>query len=166
MKGTVLIVDDNEENLYMLRTLLQGHGYQVVEARNGEEALAKARSSPPTLAISDILMPVMDGFTLCKEWKKDEVLKEKPFIFYTATYTDPKDEEFALSLGAERFIIKPADPEEFMRSIEDVIEAAEEGKIELRKCLPRMRPTCSSVTTSALSRSWKRRCRTCRGRPN
>lgn len=136
MKGTVLIVDDNEENLYMLRALLQGHGYQVVEARNGEEALAKARSSPPTLAISDILMPVMDGFTLCREWKKDEVLKEKPFIFYTATYTDPKDEEFALSLGAERFIIKPADPEEFMRSIEEVIEAAEEGKIELRRLPP------------------------------
>ncbi|WP_287155698.1 ATP-binding protein [Candidatus Solincola tengchongensis] len=136
MKGTVLIVDDNEENLYMLRALLQGHGYHVEEARNGEEALAKARSSPPDLLITDILMPVMDGFTLCREWKKDEKLKSKPFIFYTATYTDPKDEEFALSLGAERFIVKPADPVDFMLLIEEVLKAAEAGRITPRELPP------------------------------
>lgn len=136
MKGTVLIVDDNEENLYMLRALLQGHGYRVEEARNGEEALAKAKSSPPDLVITDILMPVMDGFTLCREWKKDETLRKRPFVFYTATYTDSKDEEFALSLGADRFIVKPADPGDFMCSIEEVLKAAEAGKIRPKEPPP------------------------------
>jgi CheY-like chemotaxis protein len=63
------------------------------------------RASLPDVIISDILMPVMDGFSLCHEWKKDDSLKTIPFVFYTATYTDPKDEELALSLGAR--IIKP-----------------------------------------------------------
>jgi len=137
MKGTALIVDDNVENLYMLRLLLQGHGYRVMEAHNGEEALAIARECPPDVVISDILMPVMDGFTLCREWKKDESLRFRPFVFYTATYTDPKDEEFALSLGAERFIVKPADPEDFMHIIEGVLQDFEAGKVVPPETLPR-----------------------------
>ena len=61
------------------------------------------------MIITDILMPVMDGFTLCREWKKDNRLKRIPLVFYTATYTDPKDREFAMNLGAESFIVKPVD---------------------------------------------------------
>ncbi len=125
----LLIVDDNEQNLYMLQVLLKGHGYEVVSAANGAEALEKARLDPPDMIISDILMPVMDGFTLCREWKKDEVLKAIPFIFHTATYTDAKDEEFALSLGAERFILKPMEAEVFVGTLRDIITEAEEGRL-------------------------------------
>ena len=125
----LLIVDDNGQNLYMLQVLLKGHGYEVVSAANGAEALEKARLDPPDMIISDILMPVMDGFTLCREWKKDEVLKAIPFIFHTATYTDAKDEEFALSLGAERFILKPMEPEVFVGTLRDIITEAEEGRL-------------------------------------
>jgi len=125
----LLIVDDNEQNLYMLQVLLEGHGYKVVSAGDGSEALEKARRDPPDVIVSDILMPVMDGFTLCREWRKDEQLKEIPFVFYTATYTDPKDEEFALSLGAEQFIVKPVEPDMFVEMLREVIEKHEAGRL-------------------------------------
>jgi len=125
----VMVVDDNQSNLYLLQVLLTGHGYEVESALNGSEALEKARTTPPDLLISDILMPVMDGFTLCQKWKTDPDLKKIPFIFYTATYTDPKDEKFGLSLGAERFIVKPAEPDDFLKIIGEVLDEAEQGRI-------------------------------------
>ena len=127
----ILIVDDQEENLYLLKTLLEGHGYQVLQARNGAEALEFARVEPPNMIISDILMPVMDGFSLCMEWKKDETLQNIPFIFYTATYTDPKDEELALNLGATRFLIKPVETEEFISILKQVIAEVETGVLSV-----------------------------------
>ncbi|HKY53150.1 MAG TPA: HD domain-containing phosphohydrolase, partial [Anaerolineales bacterium] len=127
----ILIVDDQEQNLYLLKTLLEGHGYEVVEARNGAAALELARRDPPDLTVSDILMPVMDGFALCQEWKNDEQLKNIPFVFYTATYTDPKDEELALSLGASRFIVKPVETEEFISILEQVIAEVESGVLPI-----------------------------------
>lgn len=117
----VLIVDDNAANLYLLQALMAGHGYEVVQARNGAEALEQARGGPPDLVISDILMPGMDGFALCREWRLDTRLKGIPFVFYTATYTDPKDEQFALSLGADGFLIKPTEPESFIQAIQAVV---------------------------------------------
>lgn len=103
----VLIVDDKPENQYLLHTILHSKGCVVVEARHGAEALVKARQTPPDLIISDLLMPVMDGYTLLRHWKSDERLKQIPFVVYTATYTEPKDEKLAMDLGADAFIIKP-----------------------------------------------------------
>jgi len=117
----VLIVDDNLDNLYLLHTLLKGHGYVVGEARNGAEALAMARKDPPDLVISDLLMPIMDGYTLLRHWKADERLKSIPFIVYTATYTEPRDERLALALGADKFMIKPAEPEPLMECVLEVL---------------------------------------------
>ncbi|MGB8645127.1 MAG: HD domain-containing phosphohydrolase [Anaerolineae bacterium] len=125
----ILLVEDNEQNLYLLQALLKGNGYQTTCASNGAEALEQARYDPPDLIISDILMPVMDGFALCREWKKDERLKPIPFIFYTATYTDARDENLAFSLGAARFIRKPTEPDEFMTILREVVEQAETGRL-------------------------------------
>jgi signal transduction histidine kinase/CheY-like chemotaxis protein len=117
-----LIVDDNPQNLYMLEILLKTHGFEVEQASNGTQALELAHKDPPDMIISDILMPVMDGFSLCRNWKADERLKRIPFIFYTATYTDAKDREFALSLGAERFLVKPMPPDEILDVIQEVFQ--------------------------------------------
>jgi len=118
----ILVVDDNEENLYLLKTLLESSGYDIVTAADGEEALEIAHQESPTLIISDILMPVMDGFTLCRTWRADDALRNVPFVFYTATYTDVYDEEFAEKLGADRFLRKPTDPDEFLAMVRDVLE--------------------------------------------
>ncbi len=129
----VLIVDDLEENLYLMESLLKGKGYEVVSARNGLEALDKLRKDSFQLIISDILMPKMDGYGLCREIKKDEKLKDIPFIFYTATYTSKKDEKFALGLGADKFIIKPQEPEIFIKNIREVLLETEEKRLAGKK---------------------------------
>lgn len=116
----ILIVDDKEENLYYLEALLKGHGFEVDAARHGAEALVKARQVCPDVVISDLLMPVMDGYTLLRHWKSDERLKRAPFIVYTATYTEEEDERLALSLGADAFILKPAEPEDFIDRLRQV----------------------------------------------
>jgi PAS domain S-box-containing protein len=117
----ILVVDDNKQNLYLLEQLLRGNGYEVVSAGDGVEALAKLASENINVIVADILMPKMDGFQLCRQVKASDRWKVIPFIFYTATYTDAKDEEFALSLGADRFVIKPEEPEVFAGIIKEVI---------------------------------------------
>jgi len=124
----ILIVDDDPAGLYMLEVLLKGSGHEVAAAENGQTALDLARANPPDLIISDILMPVMDGYKLCQEWKKDSRLKNIPFVFYTAAYTDPVDKEYALSLGVDRFVLKPTEPQRFMEIIDEVVRACKAGK--------------------------------------
>ncbi len=116
----VLVVDDREDNIYYLRSLLEGNGCEVESARHGAEALVKARQSPPDLVISDLLMPVMDGYTLLRHWKADDRLGAVPFIVYTATYTEAEDEQLALCLGADAFILKPAEPDAFLQRVREV----------------------------------------------
>ena len=103
------------------------------QASNGIEALEIARKNPPEMIISDILMPGMDGFSLCRAWKSDDQLKNIPFIYYTATYTDPKDEKFAMSLGAERFIVKPMEPDIFLAIINEIIHSHESNQLVMHK---------------------------------
>jgi PAS domain S-box-containing protein len=122
MAKKVLIVDDNGANLYMLESMLKGYDLEVISAENGQDALDKARLNPPDLVVTDILMPVMDGYALCREWKSDDTLKHIPLVFYTATYTKHKDEAFALSIGAERFILKPQEPDILMNILNEVLE--------------------------------------------
>ena len=116
----ILIVDDKEENVYYLRSLLTGHGFTVDSARHGAEALVLARRSLPDAIISDLLMPVMDGYTLLRHWKADNRLRKIPFVVYTATYTEHEDEQLALDLGADAFILKPAEPEDFLQRLREI----------------------------------------------
>jgi two-component system cell cycle sensor histidine kinase/response regulator CckA len=128
-KMKILIVDDNENDRYLLETLLTGNGYEVVAATNGEQALAKLQSGGINLIISDILMPVTDGFQLCRKVKGNKALRGIPFIFYTATYTGPQDEEFSKKIGADRFIRKPCETNEFLEAVQNVMGKTVDGRI-------------------------------------
>jgi signal transduction histidine kinase/DNA-binding response OmpR family regulator len=123
----VLLVEDDQDNLYYLRALLEGHGWAVDSAIHGADGLQKARVLPPDLVISDLLMPVMDGYTLLRNWKMDARLADVPFIVYTATYTDADDERLALSLGADAFVLKPCEPKEFLIRVQKVLARALAG---------------------------------------
>jgi signal transduction histidine kinase len=83
-------------------------------------------------------MPVMDGFELCRRWKKDERLLSIPFIFYTATYTDPNDERFALGLGADRFVVKPQKPEALLQELSDILTDSAKDRTVAKPTLDEM----------------------------
>lgn len=107
----VLIADHrNTTFLSELAGLLEREGISVTMAETGREALDDARRDPPDLIITNTLMPVMDGFTLCWEWKCDGSLKKIPLVFYSDVETASGEEKFAARLGADRFIINPRHP--------------------------------------------------------
>ncbi|MCF7559922.1 sigma 54-interacting transcriptional regulator [Sabulilitoribacter multivorans] len=125
---TILIVDDTYENLYLLKVILEQANYSVVEANDGKEGLEKLHKNKVDLIISDILMPVMDGYMFCQACKKDKSFKDIPFIFYTSTYTEKLDEDFALKLGAAHFLRKPTDPDEIVNLVQGLLSENKPGK--------------------------------------
>ncbi len=138
MSSRILIVDDREDNRYLLESLLGNSGYETASASNGEEALELIGRGNVDLVISDILMPVMDGFQLCRTIRTGDTNPGVPFIFYTATYTGPKDEEFAMRIGADRFMVKPCDPEDFLKAVEEVLmEKSPRKALESMEELPK-----------------------------
>jgi PAS domain S-box-containing protein len=115
----VLVVDDEADARYLIAALLKGHGHEVIEAEDGIDALEKARHETVDIIVTDVLMPRMDGYQLCREWKSDPELSKIPFVFYSATYTEPADEQFADNLGADAYFIKPQDPDTLVSLIEE-----------------------------------------------
>ncbi len=136
----ILIVDDTPENVYLLDVVLKGSGFETKTAANGMEALEQARSTPPDLIISDIFMPVMDGFSFLRECKQDDTLREVPFVFYTATYTAEKDQAFARDLGADLILIKPVDPVDLVASIRGLLERRGKAPPPARPAAPLPEP--------------------------
>jgi PAS domain S-box-containing protein len=124
----VLIVDDNDQSLYLLRTQLEHAGHEVWPTGDGAEALAVAGKRIPDAIISDILMPRLDGFALCRAVREDAKLAEVPLLLYSATYTDAKDRAFGLSVGADRYLEKPTDIEDLLRELESAVEERRAGR--------------------------------------
>jgi len=117
----ILVVDDHAENRYFLKVLMAAQGWQVDEAGNGHEALERLVDSVPDAVICDLLMPVMDGYTLLRHVRADPRFASVPFIVYTATYTSADDERLARSLGADAFLLKPAEPQDLLACLGDVM---------------------------------------------
>ncbi len=110
----LLIVEDVPNILDFLEVTLKFKGYEVLKARNGQEALDAMQKQRPALIITDILMPKMDGFTLLYHLRTDLSTREIPVVFLSATYIAPEDKAFAMAIGATRFLEKPIDTEEFL----------------------------------------------------
>ncbi len=117
----LLVVEDVPNVLELLDVTLRFKGYPVITARNGQEALEKIAQERPLLVITDILMPKMDGYALAHRIRTNPETRDIPIIFLSATYVTPEDKDFAISLGAARFIEKPIDTEEFLLTIAELI---------------------------------------------
>lgn len=126
----ILIVDDDFSNLRLLKALLEKTGHETDSAQNGEEALKKLRSEKFDLIISDILMPIMDGYKLTQMCKQDETLRHIPVIICTGTYINDKDAQIAMKFGAEAYLKKPFDHKSLTQTIDTVIDNIRSGKIK------------------------------------
>jgi PAS domain S-box-containing protein len=122
-RALVLLVDDSPTQAKRAVQALEQAGYRVRLATNGREALDQARRWNPDVLVSDVLMPVMDGFALAREVRRDPTLAGLPVVLHTMTYVDPKDEEFARGLGVTRFVVKPSDPNDLVAEVRLALEA-------------------------------------------
>ena len=118
----LLIVEDIPNILELLDLTLKFNGYQVLTARNGEEALDVLKDKRPALIITDILMPRMDGFTLIYRLRSDQNTRDIPVVFLSATYVSPEDKAFATTLGATEFIEKPIDNKVLLKTIANLLK--------------------------------------------
>lgn len=110
----ILIADDSNDDRRMLCTVLKTHGHTVIEAVNGREGLQAAADRRLDLIISDVHMPVMDGFQFLRNLRRTSSV---PFVFFSAVYDGIKDMQLATSLGADGYLIKPMDPVELLEEI-------------------------------------------------
>jgi len=117
----ILVVEDSEENLRLFSTILKNKGYRVTTAVNGEDALQKLRKDPPDLILSDVLMPVMDGFRLLQACNEDPALAAARFVLISGAFTDQKDEELGFELGADAFLRKPIDQDSLVSALAEVL---------------------------------------------
>lgn len=117
----ILVVEDNQDNREMVVKVLKFHGYQVVEAVDGEEAIEKAKSENPDLILLDIYLPKMDGYEATKILKRDGRLKDIPVIALTAHAMKGNREE-ALAAGCDGYIPKPIDVRELPKQIQHFLK--------------------------------------------
>lgn len=116
MKRTILVIEDNEQNLYLMCFLLTKNGFKVVEARDGTEGIQLAGQFLPDLILLDIQLPVLDGYAVATELRKNAALRGTPIVAVTS-YAMVGDREKALASGATDYIEKPINPETFVDQI-------------------------------------------------
>jgi len=117
MKKRILVVEDNEQNLYLATFLLKKNGYEVIAARNGLEAIEKAKAEKPDMILMDMQFPEMDGYEATKRIKGIPELSHIPIIAVTS-YAMVGDREKVLAAGCVGYIEKPIIPETFVSEIE------------------------------------------------
>lgn len=118
----ILVVDDSETIRYLLHVYFNKQGYQVFFARHGAEGLDVARIQKPDFILSDILMPVMDGFRFLSALREDESIRHIPFIFFSGTYTDEDAMKLGFALGADGFVLKSQDFNNFTDELEKMFK--------------------------------------------
>ena len=117
MKPKVLVIEDNEQNLYLITFLLKHHGYDVIQARDGLTAIQIAMKTNPDLILLDIQLPKMDGYAVASRFRSESALAGVPIIAVTS-YAMVGDREKSFEAGCTGYIEKPIDPDTFIPELE------------------------------------------------
>ncbi len=112
MKGKILVIEDNEQNLYLIRYILEDCDYEVFSAWDGKEGIELAASLLPDLILLDIQLPIMDGYAVARKLRENRDLADTPIVAVTS-YAMPGDREKAMEAGCSGYIEKPIDPDTF-----------------------------------------------------
>jgi two-component system, cell cycle response regulator DivK len=120
MKNTLLIIEDNEQNFYLMRFLLEKNGFEILGAENGKKGIEMALAHKPRAILLDIQLPEMDGYAVAEALKNNDEVKEIPIIAVTS-YAMVGDRERILAAGASGYIEKPIDPETFVGEIREYL---------------------------------------------
>jgi two-component system, cell cycle response regulator DivK len=127
MNQKILVIEDNEQNLYLVTFILEKNGFDVVTARDGREGIDKACSQTPALILLDIQLPLMDGYEVARRLRQIEVVKETPIIAVTS-YAMVGDREKSLDAGCTGYMEKPINPVTFMDQIRKYLPAQSAAK--------------------------------------
>jgi two-component system cell cycle response regulator DivK len=117
MKPKILVIEDNEQNMYLVTFILEKHGYQVVQARDGHQGIELAERARPALILLDIQLPAMDGYVVARELRSNPAFDEVPIVAVTS-YAMVGDRERILDAGCNGYIEKPIDPATFIDDVE------------------------------------------------
>ncbi len=123
MSAKILVVDDDLESLKLIGMILQAKGYQIVAARDGQQALEKAFREAPDLVILDVMMPGMDGYAVCQRLRADPRTSTIPIIMFTAK-AQLTDKVIGLQSGADEYLTKPIHPRELVAHVEALLARA------------------------------------------
>ncbi len=117
MKNKILVIEDNEQNIYLMTFILENNGYEVVQARDGREGIELAGRVKPTMILLDIQLPAMDGYAVALELRRNPALDAVPIVAVTS-YAMAGDREKCLEVGCVGYITKPINPETFVAEME------------------------------------------------
>ena len=117
MKPKILVIEDNEQNMYLVTFILEKHGYQVVQAWDGRKGIELASQVKPTLILLDIQLPEMDGYAVARELRSNPAFDDMPIVAVTS-YAMVGDRERILAAGCQGYIEKPINPETFVTQVE------------------------------------------------
>ena len=120
MKRKILVIEDNEQNLYLMTFILEKHGYEVTQARDGREGIELAHQLNPMMILLDIQLPGMDGYAVARELRSNSALASVPIVAVTS-YAMAGDRERTLEAGCTGYIEKPINPETFVAEMEEHI---------------------------------------------
>ena len=133
---TVLLAYDRDQDLAALETLLQSRNHRVLKSRSGVEALEIARREAPHVIVSDVLLPKLDGFAMCRRVKEDPLLAHVPVLILSFRVEGPKYEAFAAEVGAERFFPRGSTLEELAAAIDEL--SAGSGTMRMPALVPEL----------------------------
>jgi CheY-like chemotaxis protein len=158
----ILLVDDNAENRGLLRLTLESEGHHVLLAAHGGEALSVLRRQSVDAIISDVLMPIMNGYQLCSALRKTKRFKNIPFVFYSGNYGTAGGERLGKMSGADKYVRKPASTFSVLSALYEVVRDNKDAPLKRagtavgsKKSLRKDREKSQSPGRRAISRGVK-----------